>query len=59
MWNMKGVFQKYVLQTSSLPKTQTVVICITCFSEAYPEMEIQDIQLAYNISRVIVLDKER
>ncbi|PNF17520.1 hypothetical protein B7P43_G16939 [Cryptotermes secundus] len=32
---------------------------ITCFSEAYPEMEIQDIQLAYNISRVSVLDKER
>lgn len=29
------------------------------FCEAYPELEIQDIQLAYNISRVSVLDKER
>ena len=29
------------------------------YREAYPEMEIQDIQLAYNISRVSVLDKER
>lgn len=29
------------------------------FREAYPEMEIQDIQLAYDISRVSVLDKER
>ncbi|KAJ4436072.1 hypothetical protein ANN_18699 [Periplaneta americana] len=28
-------------------------------SEAYPEMEIQDIQLAYDISKVSVLDKER
>lgn len=29
------------------------------FREAYPEIEVQDIQLAYNISRVSVLDKER
>lgn len=29
------------------------------FREAYPEMEIQDIQLAYDISKVSVLDKER
>jgi hypothetical protein len=56
---MNSVFQKYVLQTSSLLKTQTVLIHIICFSEAYPEMEIQDIQLAYDISRVSVLDKER
>jgi len=32
---------------------------ITCFSEAYTELEIRDVQLAYNISRGSVLDKER
>ncbi|KAK7863628.1 hypothetical protein R5R35_006165 [Gryllus longicercus] len=29
------------------------------FREAYPEIEVQDIQLAYNITKVNTLDKER
>jgi hypothetical protein len=45
--------------TFLLIKEPNISCILPVFSEAYPEMEVQDIQLAYNISRVSVLDKER
>jgi hypothetical protein len=58
-WNilaLLNLFQKSALLTIKEPNISRKY---PVFSEAYPEMEIQDIQLAYNISRVSVLDKER